>query len=233
MQQNSIQILCTRPLEPALVREAKHLGIDIDSIPFIEIAPIQTVQVQQEIAQAFLQSAKVVFTSMNAVDAIANELLEDQPDWSIYCIGTATQKLVTRYFGEETIAGTAPNATELAQLIADEGHAEEVIFFCGDQRRDELPDILRSHNIEVHEIEVYQTIALPHKIRKAYHGVLFFSPTAVQSFFRQNKLPAETILFAIGSTTAAEIRKFSTNNIIISDEPGKESLVRKMMEYFS
>jgi len=63
--------------------------------------------------------------------------------------------------------------------------------------------------------------------------VLFFSPTAVQSFFRQNKLPAETILFAIGSTTAAEIRKFSTNNIIISDEPGKESLVRKMMEYFS
>jgi len=80
---------------------------------------------------------------------------------------------------------------------------------------------------------VYQTLATPHKIQKDYFGVLFFSPSAVQSFFSKNKVKDRTILFAIGNTTANEIKKYSNNKIIISDEPGKENLVQKMIEYFS
>jgi len=48
-----------------------------------------------------------------------------------------------------------------------------------------------------------------------------------------NKVPGKTILFAIGNTTATAIEKYTTNKIIISDEPGKENLVAKMLEYFS
>ena len=66
-----------------------------------------------------------------------------------------------------------------------------------------------------------------------YFGILFFSPSAVQSFFSKNKVADKTILFAIGNTTANEIKKYSTNKIIISDEPGKENLVTKMIEYFN
>ena len=80
---------------------------------------------------------------------------------------------------------------------------------------------------------MYQTIATPHKIDKEYFGILFFSPSAVQSFFSKNKVCEKTILFAIGNTTANEIKKYSTNKIIISDEPGKENLVTKMIEYFN
>lgn len=233
MEQNNINILCTRPLNTFLVEDAKAAGIVIDEISFIETEPVQTIEVQQEIEQALLLSATVVFTSMNAVDAVAAWQYEQQPDWNIYCMGTTTKKLVAENFGEANIAGTANSAAELAELIAEDRFIDKVIFFCGDQRRDELPEILQQNNIEVNEIIVYQTIEVPHKITKPYHGILFFSPSAVESFFKTNTVTAQTILFAIGNTTATAIKKFTNNKIIISDQPGKENLVKKMIEYFT
>ena len=137
------------------------------------------------------------------------------------------------FFGADCIAGTANSAAELAELIAANHLIDEVIFFCGDQRRDELPAILRQNSVEVNEIIVYQTIAVPHKITKLYNGILFFSPSAAESFFSNNTIADRTILFAIGNTTATTIKKFTHNKIIISDAPGKENLVQKMMEYFT
>ena len=233
MQQNSISILCTRPLTAALIEEAADAGLVIDEIPFIETESILSVEVQQEIELLSTEIATVVFTSMNAVEAVTSFLDGHQPEWTIYSIGTATARLIKEYFGEERIAGTANDASALGELIAEDRFTDEVVFFCGDQRRDELPGILRQHDIEVNEIVVYQTIEVPHKISKEYFGVLFFSPSAVRSFFKLNKLDEKTIVFAIGNTTAKEVTKFSTNKIIISDEPGKENLVQKMIEYFA
>lgn len=233
MQQNNIKILCTRPLTPALVDEAADNGVSIDDISFIETESILSVEVQQEIELVSTEITTVVFTSMNAVDAVTIFLDGHQPEWMIYSIGTATARLIKEYFGEERIAGTANDASALAELIAEDRFTDEVVFFCGDQRRDELPDILKQHDIEVNEIVVYQTIEVPHKIDKFYHGILFFSPSAVRSFFKLNKLEEKTIAFAIGNTTANEIKKFSNNRIIISDEPGKENLVGTMIEFFT
>lgn len=232
MAANKISILSTRPIDESLIEEARRLNIETDVLSFIETEAIHTIEVQQEIENAFLQSAAVVFTSMNAVEAVADTLLEELPDWRIYSIGNTTQKLVKKYFGEQSIAGTANSAAELAELIAEEGYDDEVIFFCGDQRRDELPDILRKNDIEVNEIVVYETVAVPHKLNKQYHCILFFSPSAVESFFSNNKVNEQTVLFAIGNTTANAIKKYSNNKIIICDEPGKDSLFQKMMEYF-
>lgn len=231
--QNKINILCTRPLSIALVEEAQQQGIVIDEISFIETEAIQTIEVQQEIEQAATQITTVVFTSMNAVEAVADYLDGQSPEWNIYCMGTTTNQLVKKYFGEQKLIGIANSAAELAELISTNQMIDEVIFFCGDQRRDELPQILRSNNIDVTEVVVYQTIPVTRLINKIYHGILFFSPSAVESFFNKNKLPATTVLFAIGSTTANEIKKHTTNKIITSDAPGKENLVAKMMEYFT
>ena len=204
---NNITVLCTRPISDALVQEAAAKGITIDILSFIDTEPVETVEVQQEIEAALLLSATVVFTSMNAVEAVAEFLMDEQPDWKIYCIGNTTKQLVKKYFGENSIAGTADSALALAEVIIEDGLAKEVYFFCGDQRRDELPQLLKHHDIEVNEIVVYQTIAVPHKIIKIYAGILFFSPSAVDSFFGVNKSINRTIFFAIGETTAAAIKK--------------------------
>ncbi|HLO39224.1 MAG TPA: uroporphyrinogen-III synthase [Lacibacter sp.] len=233
MQQNKINILSTRPLSKSLVQEAKTIGISIDELSFIDTEPILDIATQQEIEQAYLQSTTVVFTSMNAVDAVVAWQDGQLPDWVIYCMGNTTKQKLKENFGDHSVVGTANNAAELAELIAEESDADEVIFFCGEQRRDELPAILRGKGIEVQEIIVYETIHTPHKVSKDYHAILFYSPSAVSSFFSNNKVPAQTILFAIGNTTAKTIQQYCNNTIIIGKEPGKEELVRQAMEYFS
>jgi uroporphyrinogen-III synthase len=147
-------------------------------------------------------------------------------------MGHTTKQLVAEAFSRDGIKGTANNASLLADQIIQDG-ATEVYFFCGDQRRDELPHKLRTGNINVNEVTVYHTKHQPQKIDKEYDGVLFFSPSAVESFFSVNKPQSKTILFAIGSTTADAIRKFSSNKLIIAEQPGKESLAEEMIAYFS
>ena len=91
-------------LPALLLEEAADAGITIDEIPFIETESILSVEVQQEIELVSTEIATVVFTSMNAVDAVTVFLDGHKPEWMIYSIGTATVRLVKEYFGEERIA---------------------------------------------------------------------------------------------------------------------------------
>lgn len=231
--QNNVHILCTRPLPESLIAEAMAQGIAIDEFSFIETEPILSAEVKADIDHTAQQSNTVVFTSMNAVDAVANYLAQQQVQWRIYCMGTTTNELVKKYFGAEQLKGIANSAAELATLIASDVNINSVTFFCGDQRRDELPDILSSHHIAVKEIPVYKTIKIEHTISKTYDGILFFSPTAVESFFSSNEISPSTVLFSIGNTTGKAIKKYSNNTIITGELPGKDHLARTMMQYFS
>ena len=233
MQNFKAQLLSTRPISNMLIEQAAEENILIDVLSFIETEAIDSIDVHEEIKNTLIQSAAVIFTSMNAVEAVAVHMDEFKPDWKIYCIGNATKKLVTEYFGEELIASTADDATDLADEIIEDDVTDEVVFFCGDKRRDELPSILNEHDIEVNEIIVYQTNMIHHQVKKKYNGILFFSPSAAESFFSTNKLNETVVLFAIGNTTASFIKKYTKNKIIIADEAGKSNLVEKAIEYFS
>ena len=233
MPESGIKILSTRPVAEELAKEAAGKGIQLDSLSFIETHAIQDIEVQQEVEWAGTEEAVVVFTSMNAVDAVTDLLDGHKPDWRIYCMGYATQQLVTDYFGETSIAGTGDNALELADTLLENEEAEEVIFFCGNQRRDELPNKLRKQQITVSEIVVYETVAIHHKLKTNYDAVLFFSPSAVESFFSSNRLTAATIVFAIGNTTRQTVQRFCKNKIVVSREPGKEMLVKQAIDYFA
>lgn len=230
---DKITILCTRPLETALVEAAKAKDIIIDIVSFIDTSPVKSANVQAEIKKLFTQPSAVVFTSMNAVNAVATHLNGEAPNWNIFTIGNTTRELAARYFGEAAVTGTGDNATTLADAIIANKSIKQVIFFCGDQRRQELPGRLRQHGITVQEIIVYHTTSTPHKVNKPYDGILFFSPSAVQSYFHANPVLPNTILFAIGQTTADAIKFFTDENtLIVSEKPGKEDLVKKMFEYF-
>ena len=95
--QNRIQILSTRPIDPSQIKIAKDLGIDIDCISFIETTPINDKDLSKKIKDLLLTESIVVFTSMNAVDAVACHLSKAKPDWKVYCIGITTNKLVKHY----------------------------------------------------------------------------------------------------------------------------------------
>lgn len=237
MEINKVTILSTGPLKEILLLTAKEKGIDLDIFPLIETIPLKSESLKVEIKKILSQKATIVFTSPNAVQAVTGESEKSIPDlisigWRIFCIGNTTCKEVEKYFGVKSVTGTADDAKNLAEIIAADKNIKEVFFFCGEQRRDELPDFLKKKRIKINEVVVYQTISRPHKFKKYYKGILFFSPSAVESYFTNNQPDSRTILFAIGNTTADAIKRYSTNRIIIADKPSKKELVIKTIEFF-
>ena len=234
MLQNRIHILCTRNIDNALIEHALSGNVAIDVISFIKTEHDVTTELWEKVEDASMKSDALAFTSSNAVEAIAThqDLQKSRlVGHKIFCIGHATKQCVVKYFGEKSVAGSADNARELANAIIT-AHVKNLIFFCGDQRRDELPELLKKDNIEVKEFIVYKTIITPKRIEKKYDGILFFSPSAVKGFFQANQLKDETVLFAVGDTTAEEIKKFSKNKILVSDVPEKKSLLNRAISYF-
>lgn len=230
MQKTKLNILSTRPLNIEIIKEAERQNIYIDCISFIETEPLNTPELKKIIQNLGQQKITIVFTSMNAVNSVT-ENLTLIPEWSIFSIGQTTKELVIDFFGKETILATANDANSLADAIIARGE-KEIIFFCGDQRREELPGKLKANNIKVKEVVVYHTVVTPQVVSKKYDGILFFSPSAAESFFSVNTIAKDVILFAIGNTTADAINKMAKNKIIIAEQPGKEALVKKMLTYF-
>lgn len=229
------RILSTRSLTPALLEQAAGKGILIDTVAFIATEPVVDALLHQQIQQLSRRPIVAVFTSMNAVEAVAQQLglPAGVALWQLYCIGYATQQLVRQYFGEDCIAGTAASASALADTMTQQHDLREVFFFCGNQRRDELPEKLQEKGIRVNEYIVYRTILTPHRVEQIYDGIIFFSPSAVHSFFPVNTLPEDTLLFAIGQTTADTIRTYTSNRTILSESPEKEALIRQMIDYYN
>ncbi|HEX7692123.1 MAG TPA: uroporphyrinogen-III synthase [Sediminibacterium sp.] len=233
MPDTKAYILATRQLDSSWTEKAREKGIVLDMVSFIKTESILSIEVQQEIEQAATQYATVVFTSAAAVEAVT-ELLEGAvPEWSIYCIGYHTREKVQAYFGAEKLGGTATTASALADDILAHADTDEVIFFAGNKRRNELPDKLRANGMEVNEITVYQTALTPQEITRKYDGILFFSPSTVESFYIKNKMPETTIAFAIGSSTAETISRHFPNKIIVSNTPVKNSVVQLALDHFS
>lgn len=178
------------------------------------------------------QPLVAIFTSLNAVEAVLAEGVRPAR-WKIYCLGGATSRQIAREFGAACIAGQADSAAALAECIRDREKERHVVFFCGDKRRDELPEMLTAAGFSVTEIVVYQTVLTPRRVERTYAGIAFFSPSAVESYFSANAPENATVMFAIGDTTADAIRARCDNEVMICPRPEKALLVRTMIDYFN
>jgi uroporphyrinogen-III synthase len=220
MSDPDIRVLSTRPLSGALIEVARSKGIAIDVMPFIATASVADEELLRPLKERRLT---VVFTSANAVEAVGGG-----GDWKVYCLSGATRRAAEEKFGEAAIVAVADSAAELAQKIVDDG-VKAVCFFCGDLRREELPAIFRRAGIGYKDIVVYTTTATPHKMEDDYDGILFFSPSAVESYLSMNAVPEGTVLFAIGRTTAAALKGY---NVVVSERPEAGALLDKVTEHF-
>ena len=228
---DNLYVLSTSPLPMPLVNKAAEAGMVIDSIPFIRIEAVTDNGIKEELEEFAGLPLTAVFTSANAVRAVAEAIQSAGPAWNIYCVGNATTNEALERFGNCFISGTANDAATLAGIIITHD-VQEVVFFCGDKRMDTLPGLLLAEEISVYEVVVYKTIETPQVATKAYDGILFFSPSGVNSFFKVNTIGASTVLFAIGNTTVGAIKELSGNKVVVSEAPSKEDLVDKVMEYF-
>jgi uroporphyrinogen-III synthase len=229
---NKTNILSTVLLDQPLINKANEAGVTLDAMSFIQVVDITDENdLQEQLEELYRKKITAVFTSVNAVRAVFEQAFYKKPNWKVYCIGHATRNAILEYFDVTALCGIANDAAALAAIIKQNGE-EDVFFFCGDKRMDTLCASLEKTGVGVHEVIVYQTVEVPKFVEKDYDGILFFSPSGVNSFFSMNTIDADTVLFAIGGTTAKAIKEMTDNKVVESELPSKEQLVERSIQYF-
>ena len=216
--------------EQSSARFSAH-HIICDEFPFIQTKEKVTDEIRSWIDALAHEKKSIIFTSAQAVSAVIDCLENKQPDWQLFCISGATKKAVADYFGTDKILGIGDDAIELSKQI-ESIPAQEIVFFCGNKRLDTLPVLLSDKGFRVSECIVYETALTPVKLNQDYNAILFFSPSGVESYLSENKIPASAVLFSIGKTTAKALQQKVPNGVIISAQPDKHILVQTVIDFY-
>ena len=163
-----------------------------------------------------------IFTSKNAIMAIESRNVEIE---KCFCVGEKTANLA-RQKGFKVME-MADYAEDLALKIIEKHRDKDFHFFSGTNRRDKLPELLKKNKVKLTETTVYKMELNLKKFESEFDGILFFSPSGVQSFTEQNRL--NSTAFCIGETTASEAKKH-THEIIIASKPSIENVIVKVVK---
>lgn len=165
-----------------------------------------------------------IFTSQNGVQSISGKNLKIE---NTFCVGERTRYLLLEN-GEKVIK-MFNYGSELGDFIQKNYKNEEFYFFCGNRRRDEIPSAINNSKNTLFEIKTYKTELNTVKFEQKWDGILFFSPSGVESFSTKNCIE-NTPVFCIGNTTASEAKLHSKNYIYIAEETTVESVIDKAIK---
>ena len=230
------KVLSTKKLDAPLIEQANENDIEITEEEMISVTPVASEETLKQVLHWTERTGvHAVFTSVNAVNAVKNYLHQvevSKLSWKVFCISGRTKAALQTLVDEEQILATAAYGKDLAEKIIEK-QVKEVVFFCGNKRREELPSMLQSAGVIVNEIMVYETSLTPSVVQNNFDAVLFFSPTAVESFFSSNVLKGDTVCFAIGTTTSGSLAKFTSNKIEVSEDTSQESMLASVLSHFN
>ena len=211
----SPNIFSTKKLTPTQ-QALFHPKISVASEDFLQIS-------LNRIPRLVLKSPieNVIITSQNAVEAILASISPDELQFkNIYCVGRRTKKLIENRIGKVTHSENS--AKKLADYLVEFMDGTEATYFCSNIRLDELPKLLHENNIVLNEIEAYVTKHASKKVHDSIEGVLFYSPSNVQSYIKENT--KDIVAYCIGDTTADEAKKHFSK-VKIAKIPTLESVI--------
>lgn len=221
---NPISILSTKTLSGEQRKAFLEANFDLLEQDFIEIENnnFELTNINQNL----------IFTSQNAVlSVLAHPKVEELKNKTAFCVGLKTKILLSENgFNVDVYTGYAEDLAEIITLIHC---SESFTFFSGNLRKETLPKALKNAGIKFNEIETYQTKLAPFKISKEenFEAILFFSPSGVESYLKDNKIKNETC-FCIGETTAEALKNNKIKNIVIAETPSIEDVIIEVIEYY-
>ena len=216
-------IVSTKILKPGLTDKATAYGLDVVEKNFIQTEAVPFSFLEKERTSCF------VFTSSNAVKAVLSSGISFQSK-TIASTSGETKKVLNE--NNITVDFEGHDAKSLADKLI-EAKVESVVFFCGNIHRDELPAMLKTAHMVVEEIAVYKTILTPTILKESFDAILFFSPSAVDSFLINNYIADRVICFCIGQTTANHLASKTKATIHTSTVPSQEKLIDLIIDYYT
>ncbi|EDM45437.1 DNA methylase, putative [unidentified eubacterium SCB49] len=221
-KKTDIKILSTKKLKPNQRELLLGQGFSLVDYNAIEIEFIDFE------TPTIIENA--IFTSQNGVHAFFDKNSNLEKIKNCFCVGKKAKSLLEQK-GLKVIE-TANYGVDLAQIIVKKYKKESFHLFCGEQRRDEIPNTLNASKINISEVKTYKTTLKPRKFNQKWDGILFFSPSGVESYFKENQdqqLNNKSLLFCIGNTTANAARKYS-DHIVIANSTLVESVIAKAVK---
>ncbi|MDH3381533.1 MAG: uroporphyrinogen-III synthase [Flavobacteriaceae bacterium] len=220
---SNIQILSTKKLTDLQRNMLKH-PLTIIEEDFIKI---EYIDIPKESFCDYPNT--VIFTSQNAVKSIIKNFGRENLIFEkIFCVGEKTKQYLEKNSFE--VSYFTNYSKDLANYIVSQKDIKEVTFYCGNSRLDELPNILYKNQIKSNEVVVYKTVLNQIEIKDIIDGVLFFSPSGVQSYLMA-KNSVKPRAFCIGTTTALSASHFFTD-VVVVDNPTIEDVIHKVNQYY-
>jgi uroporphyrinogen-III synthase len=146
-----------------------------------------------------------IFTSQQGVLSFLSKKGASSSIKNCFCVGLKTKELLEEK-GLEVLE-MAQNSIELSEIIAKKYKKSIFYYFCGTKRREELPKAIKDKKISLFEVKTYKTELKTKKFDQKWNGILFFSPSGVESYISKNKNEKQAVAFCIGKTTAARAKE--------------------------
>ena len=213
-----IQILSTKTLLNNQREALVNAGFNVIEADFIKTKsnPFQLNEINENL----------IFTSQNAVQSfLLDPKSAELKSKNVFCVGLKT-KIMLSENGYNVVAYTG-YAEDLSEIITLIYASESYTFFSGNLRRETLPTALKEAKIKFNEIQVYETALTPQKIKVPVEAIMFFSPSGIESYVKENKIKNETC-FCIGTTTASALEGI-TKKIVIADQPTIEDVIEDVI----
>lgn len=214
-----LHVVVTRPRHQAasLTKLLEERGARVSLLPTVAIAPPADLKPLQDAAQSLREFALVVFSSANAVRALAAELPPGAQSVPAAAIGPATEE-AARAAGFRVLP--LPErfvAEDFAAALANQDlRGQKVLVPAAAEGRDVVPRSLRELGAEVTVVEAYRNVCPPDAAAEAARvfappfpdWCLLASPSAFHNLRQlvDGRTLARVHLGAIGPTTAAAIR---------------------------
>ncbi|MDG1685086.1 MAG: uroporphyrinogen-III synthase [Flavobacteriaceae bacterium] len=169
-----------------------------------------------------------VFSSQNAVRSFLANPTASAHQNPMLCVGEKT-KLLLEKNGQKVIK-TAQNMLELVDFIQKTMKNEHFLHICGNRKLPHFATGMQSAEISYAEVTAYQTHLVSRLQTPEPQGLLFYSPSGVESYLQTNSIGASWC-FCIGETTATAVRPL-TEHLTVSPKPDADLLVAAAATHF-
>ncbi|SMO46396.1 uroporphyrinogen-III synthase [Gracilimonas mengyeensis] len=222
------KILFTTQLSEEKRTQLENNELLIESEPFITFEYQMPALWRSEVPE---KSDAWIFTSKKAVKAVSAVLSDFELPQHIFAVGAKTAEKLQE-LGLKVSIPEEYNAADLSAMM-QELKLKKVVHFSGNLKAANFQKLL-GDEVEVVSVEVYHTKLTGHQMDDLndFDGIVFMSPSAVESFSHQNKVTGRMQVFCIGTTTEEAAHEFGMQHCITPEYSTLESLMASIQTFY-